>query len=52
MNGTRRPLTDLTLRELRRALKATIAAAGANSSSAEALRRAIAAKQQGATDAK
>ncbi len=37
----RRPLTDLTLAELRRALRATLSAAGPNSYSVAALRKAI-----------
>lgn len=43
MSTRRRLLTDLPLAELRRALRATIQAAGTDSSSADILRRAIAA---------
>lgn len=44
-NGIHRPLTDLSLAELEISLAATIEAAGADSSSADMLRQAIAAKQ-------
>lgn len=40
-----RPLSDLSLAELRKALKATIEASGAGSTSANALRWAIASKR-------
>jgi hypothetical protein len=43
--STPRLLTDLSLEELQRVLIATIAAAGSESGSAEAIRVAIAAKQ-------
>ena len=45
MSTATRPLTDLTLIELHRALRATIAAAGLYSASANLLRRAIAVKE-------
>jgi hypothetical protein len=44
--STRRILTDLSIAELRRAYHATVSVTGPESSSARALRRAIAAKKQ------
>jgi hypothetical protein len=50
--NAKRPLTDLSFAELRRALQATIAAAGPDSSSATAIREAIAAKRAASRQAK